>query len=534
MKKLKWCLLLFGILAAGALFLEQFHKKGEASKQEFKLAEVSKGAIQAVVTSTGELSPLNTVKVGSQVSGNIQELYVDFNSPVKKDQVIALIDPAIYAAQVAQAKAQLLMAEMQLQERQGDIEAAEAGVQSAEAHLTSSRATLKDAELSYNRLSTLGNTVAKADVDSAEAKRDNARGAVAMDHAGILAAKARWMQAAAQKKGVEALIAERRATLNLSEIKLRYCTIQSPINGVVISREVDVGQTVAATLQSPILFTIAEDLARMQVEVDVSESDVGQIQPGQAVRFTVDAFPEKTFKAHVREVRNVATNIQNVVTYTIVADVENDALLLRPGMTANVTIVVANVEDVLKVPNGALRFKPPGEVEETSSGKRTPITDRRIYKDTVSKVGLDTDQAEAFVKIIEQAGLKLKALSALPEGDKDMSEAWKTFYTEVFTNLYKILREDQHERFRDYVAELKEARKKKTLYKGRPAKVYLPGEGGRPMPVPITAGITDDDETQVVQGDLKEGDKVIVGLLFNADATSTQTQNIFSTMFKGK
>lgn len=239
MKILKWCVLFMGILAAAFLLLGQFYKKGEASKQEFKLAEVSKGTIQAVVTSTGELNPLNTVKVGSQVSCNITALYADFNSPVKRDQVIALIDPAIYAAQVAQAKAQVLMAEMQLQERQKDIEVAEAGVQSAEAHLISSRATLKDAELSFNRLSTLGTNVAKADIDSAEAKRDNARGAVAMDNAGILAAKARWMQATAQKKGTEALIAERRAVLNLAEIKLAYCTIQSPINGVVISREVD-------------------------------------------------------------------------------------------------------------------------------------------------------------------------------------------------------------------------------------------------------------------------------------------------------
>ena len=388
MKILKWCLFFIGILAVAVLLLTQFFRRDETSREQFKIARVSKGAIQAVVTSTGELNPLNTVKVGSQVSGNITALYADFNSPVKRDQVVALIDPAIYAAQVKQAKAQLMMAEVQLEEKQKDMEAAEAAVQSSEAHLASSRATLKDAELTYNRLSVLGSTVARADVDSAEAKRDNARAAVAMDHAGISMAKAHLSQASAQARGVKALISERQASLSLAETKFRYCTIQSPIDGVVISREVDVGQTVAATLQSPILFTIAEDLARMQVEVDVSESDVGQIQPGQAVRFTVDAFPEKTFKATVREVRNVATNIQNVVTYTIVADVENEALLLRPGMTANVTIVVADVEDVLKVPNGALRFKPTGTAEDSASGNRTAITDRRIYKDTVSRAGV--------------------------------------------------------------------------------------------------------------------------------------------------
>ena len=532
MKILKWFFILIVILASAAFLWGKFYRNGGASKQEFKLATVSKGAIQAIVTSTGQLNPLNTVKVGTQVSGNIKELYVDFNSPVKKDQVIALIDPAIYGAQVAQAKAQLLMARMQFEERQKDIEAAKANVKSAEAQLNSARATYRDAELKHNRLAILRDTVAKADLDSALAKRDNAMGAVDMTDAGILTAKAQLMRAVAQKKGVEALIAERQAALNLTEIKLQYCTIQSPINGVVISRDVDVGQTVAATLQSPVLFTIAEDLARMQVEVDVSEADVGQIQTGQDVLFTVDAFSEKKFSAKVREVRNVATNIQNVVTYKIIADVENDALLLRPGMTANVSIVVAKVDDVLKVPNGALRFKPPGEAEERKPEEKPAIRERPLYKNAVSKVGLDTVQSEALIKIIEQAGLKLKAVYALPEADRDVKLAWQTFYTQVFTNLYKILREDQYQKYRDYVSELREARKKRKLYNGRPAKLYIPGKDGRPNLLKITVGITDDDETQVIQGDLKEGDKVIVGLLFNDREKPEQADNIFSMFFK--
>ncbi|MCJ7687646.1 MAG: efflux RND transporter periplasmic adaptor subunit [Desulfobacteraceae bacterium] len=532
MKILKWFFILIVILAAAAFLWGKFYRNGEASKQAFKLATVTEGSIQAIVTSTGQLNPLNTVKVGSQVSGNIKELYVDFNSPVKKDQVIALIDPAIYGAQVAQAKAQLLMARMQFEERQEDIQAAEAGVKRAEAQLNSSRATFRDAKLRYNRLAMLKDTVAKSDVDSAQAIRDSAKGAVDMANAGILTAKAQLMRAAAQKKGVEALIAERQAALNLTEIKLQYCTIQSPINGVVISRDVDVGQTVAATLQSPVLFTIAEDLARMQVEVDVSEADVGQIKAGQDILFTVDAFPEKKFRAKVREVRNVATNIQNVVTYKVVADVENDALLLRPDMTANVSIVVAKVDHVLKVPNGALRFKPPGEAEERKPEKKPSIRERPLYKNAVSKVGLDTVQSEALIKIIEQAGLKLKAVYALPEADRDVKLSWKTFYTQVFTNLYKILREDQYQRYRDYISELREARKKRDRYKGRSAKLYIPDESGEPKRLNITAGITDDDETQIIQGDLKVGDKVIVGLLFNAGERPKQGNNPFSMFFK--
>jgi HlyD family secretion protein len=532
MKILKYSIVLIVILAAAALVFGKFYGKSESSRQEFKLAKVSRGDIQAIVTSTGRLSPLNTVKVGSQVSGNIKDLYADFNSIVKKDQVIALIDPAIYAAQVAQAKAQLLMARMQLQERQKDIEAARASVKSTEAQLVSSRAGFMDAELRYMRLAKLGDTISKSDLDSAQARRDNDKGAVDAAKAKILAAEAQLRSVIAQEKGVEAMIQERQAALDLAEIKHRYCTIESPINGVVISRDVDVGQTVAATLQSPVLFTIAEDLTRMQVEVDVSEADVGQIQAGQDVTFTVDAFQEKKFKAKVREVRNVATNIQNVVTYKIIADVDNEGLLLRPGMTANVNIVVARVKDVLKVPNGALRFKPPGEAGEASPAKRAPITERAFYKDTVKKVGLDAAQSEELVRIIEQAGKKLKAVYALPEEERDPKQAWQGFFTQVFTSLYKILREDQRGKFSVYVAELREARKNRGLFKERPAKVYVPDEGGRPRLINISAGVTNEDETQVVGGDLNDGDTVITGLLFNAGGKAKESQSFLTTLFK--
>ena len=532
MKILKYLIVLIVILAVAAWLWGKFYGKGEVSGKEFKLAKVSRGDIQAIVTSTGRLNPLNTVKVGTQVSGNIKEIYVDFNSLVKKDQVIALIDPAIYGAQVAQAKAQLLKARMQLLEKQKEIDAAEAGVKSAEAQLVSSRATLRDAELRYNRLLNLGNTVSRSDLDSAQARRDNDNGAVDVAKAKILTAEAQLRRVIAQKKGVEALIKERQAALDLVEIKHQYCTIKSPIDGVVISRDVDVGQTVAATLQSPVLFTIAEDLSRMQVEVDVSEADVGQIEAGQDVMFTVDAFQEKKFKATVREVRNVATNIQNVITYKIIADVHNEALLLRPGMTANVNIVVAKVKDVLKVPNGALRFKPPGEVGKAKPGKRPPIKERPFYKNTVKKVGLDAGQSEELVKIIKKAGQKLKAAYSLPEGERDVKQALQGFFTHVFTSLYKILREDQRGKFAAYVAEFKEGQKKRRRYKGRPARVYVPGEGGQPRVINITAGITNDDEIQVVEGDLKEGDGVIVGLLFNTNVKAKESRSVFTTLFK--
>jgi len=534
MKKLSiWTLVVVVLIGAAFLFFRYFNSS-ENPEQGYKTSPVERGQIQAIVTSTGTVNPLNTVKVGSQISGNIMEIYVDFNSVVKKDQVIARIDEAVYEAQLNQAKAQLLMAQMQLMERQKDIVAAQAGIESAMANLNSAKATLRETELQYNRIAKLRDniTVSQSQLDEVLARRDNARGAVEIAKAKVETSKAQLQRAQAQEKGVRALIAEREAALKLADVRLKYCTIKSPIDGEVIERAVDVGQTVAATLQSPVLFTIAENLARMQVEVDVSEADVGQIKPEQNVEFNVDAFPEKKFRAKVRQVRNFATEIQNVVTYKVIADVNNDSLLLRPGMTANVTIITAKVDDILKIPNAALRFKPPGEIKEAKSQKRPPTKETDFFKNTVKKVDLDSNQAKELVKFIDAAGIKLKAAYALPEEDRDLKQAWRGFFVQVFTNLYKILREDQHEKFRAYTAELKAAQKKRQMYKGRPAKVYILDKNGQHQILDITAGITNDSETQIIRGDLKEGDKVIVGLAFGSDGALKRPSNIISSIFR--
>ena len=428
-KKKTWVFLavLFVILAFGASF---FLNEEDVSGNAYRTATVKKGDIKAVVSSTGKLAPLNTVTIGSQVSGNIKALFADYNSVVRRNQVVALIDPAVYEGQVAQAKAQLLYARMQFHERQKETAAAKAGVENARANLFSTAAILKEAEINYTRLERLAGRkiVAGAELDSALARRDNARGGLRMAKAKVATAEAHLQMARAREQCAEAMIAEREAGLSLAEIKLGYCTIRSSIDGVVISRDVDVGQTVAATLQSPVLFTIAEDLTRMQVEVDVSEADVGRIRMGQAVEFSVDAFPDRIFKARVRQVRNAATSIQNVVTYKIIADVVNDSLLLRPGMTANVTVMVATVKGILTVPNSALRFKPPGNVKEAVSQKSPSIRDRPFFKRTVEAIALDPEQSEALVRIIQQAQEKIKAAYALPEGDRDMQQAWRGFF----------------------------------------------------------------------------------------------------------
>ena len=533
MKKFGIVFFIILILAVAGVLAFSFLGDREASKQEYRLASVEKGNVKAIVSSTGTLNPINTVKVGSQVSGTIKELYADFNSPVKKDEVIALIDPSFYEAQLGQARAQLLIAKAGLQESRKSITAARAGVESAEAQITSAQATLKEAELKYKRLSSLENgaIVAKSDLDTALAKRDNAQAAVEMAEAQLRSSKANLNRVLAQQKGAEALIEQRKASLNLAEIQLRYCTITSPISGVVIERHVDVGQTVAASLQSPTLFTIAEDLSSMQVEADVSEADVGQIASGQDVEFTVDAFPEQKFKAKVRQVRNSATSIQNVVTYKIIADVKNESHLLRPGMTANVNIITADVSDVLKAPNAAFRFKPPGEVKEPSSQRIPPVKERQSFKHTVEKLELDKDQAEEYAGIVEEADAKLRQVYSLPEGERDLQSAWRNYFTGIGRNLYQILKPEQYGLFSEYVQELRAMGEKRRQSKLRRAKVYVLDDAGQPEAVSVMAGISDDNQTQIVSEEIKEGDQVITGLIFNGKSKKKKS-NIFSSIMR--
>lgn len=298
---------------------------GKQSKSDYVTSPVTRGDIVARVTASGTLSALVTVQVGTQVSGRILELHADFNSRVKKGEVLAKLDP------------QLILA---------TIEQSSANERVASANVDKARATALQAERDLNRTKELAKKefVSQADLDTAQSAYD-----VAV--AGISAASASLAQA--------------RAALKQAKLNLDYTTIESPIDGTVISRAVDVGQTVQASMQAPVLFTIAQDLTRMQVDTSVAEADVGKLKEGNEAAFTVDAFPNKRFVGKVRQIRYAATVVSNVVTYDAVIDVDNPELLLRPGMTANVTFVTAEADDVLKIPNAALRFRlePAGKMD---------------------------------------------------------------------------------------------------------------------------------------------------------------------------
>lgn len=307
MKRL-WAIVV--LFVGAAVLLLVFRQCGQAGAANYQTATVTRGPITQAVTATGTLNPVVNVQVGSQVSGNVSKLFADFNSQVKAGQVVAQIDPAIFQATVTQAE--------------GDLASAQAALELAKA--SAGRTT----ELVRKQNSS------QADLDQAMATLHQA----------------------------EANVKIKQGALDKARADLEHCTITSPIDGVVISRSVDVGQTVAASLQAPVIFAIANDLTKMQIDSNVAEADVGVVTVDQAVDFTVDAFPSRTFHGKVVQVRNAPITVQNVVTYDTVIGVNNDDLKLKPGMTANVSIVIEHKDDVIKIANAALRYRPANATPE--------------------------------------------------------------------------------------------------------------------------------------------------------------------------
>jgi len=383
-------------------------------KLQFETSKVEKGKVVAKVTASGLLSAIVTVQVGSQVSGRIAALYADWNSPVKKGQLIAKIDPALYQASVDQARANLAAA-------QGNL--AKAKVQAVDAR----RQYARQKELAARKLN------AQADLDTAQANADAAD---------------------AQVAAVEGSVAQTRAALKSAEVNLAYTNIVSPTNGTVISRNVDVGQTVAASLQAPTIFVIAEDLAKMQVDTSVAEADVGRLKAGMPASFTVDAYPGEVFRGKVRQVRNAPQTVQNVVTYDAVIDVDNPDFKLKPGMTANVTFVYAEKDDVLKVPNAALRFRPPPAMLDDAKGGSGPSGPRPGATGAATGGGGGGGGG----------GLRAGASGGRPGEAPDRRTVW-------------------------------------TLV------------GDKPVPQKVKTGISDGSFTEVVEGELKVGDVVITDAL---------------------
>ena len=372
----KWAVAIGLVLILGVTVeLWRIHS---ASAIGYQTVLVERGVIQASVTATGTLNAVVDVQVGSQVSGNIKALYADFNTKVAKDQLVALIDPQVFQAQVDQAQAALgsahsavVTAEAQVAKATADHSATIANEKNVESMAAKNRASALNAQSQWQRQDSLfkAGLISGQDHDSAKATYDAYQAQVAADQAQIEAAKQAIESSQAQIRVVQSQLSSQQAqerqaqaVLDQNKINLAHTRITAPVNGTVIARRMDVGQTVAASFAAPTIFEIAQDLAKMQLDTSVDESDIGNINTGQAATFTVDAYPNRTFRGQVSDVRKAPITTQNVVTYDVVITVSNADLKLFPGMTANARILTTKLEDTLKVPNAVLRLHPTAAV----------------------------------------------------------------------------------------------------------------------------------------------------------------------------
>src|SRR5437763_10696081 len=505
-----------------------FYVQSRGQGQGYRLARVERGPLTAAVSATGNLNAVITVQVGSQVSGQIKALFVDFNSIVKKGQVVARIDPDIFEAKVNQAKADLDSAKAAVLNQQAQIERSRADVDNARAAHAEARAQTAKAQVAVvdtkrdlDRKTELfaRELIAKSDLDSSQAAYDSAVAQLDSARAHEQALASAIQSAIAQLRVAEAMLESARAqveqkdaALKQTQVDLDHTTISAPVDGVVVSRQVDVGQTVAASLQAPVLFTIAQDLTQMQVETSVDEADIGRINVDDRATFTVDAFPGETFVGSVTQIRKAAQIVQNVVTYTVVVAVPNPRGRLLPGMTANVKLVVAQKPSALKVPNAALRFRPagvdvaaPGPPGGGEAAGAAPPSSEQIRDRLVKELTLSEDQQQKLEPILSDSRQQLAALQGLPEPDR-RAKAQK-IREAARVRIRAILTDEQSVRYDEMAGALGG--------EGRPGvagRAWVVSPDGKPVQVSLTLGLSDGAATEVLRGELREGQEVIVGL----------------------
>ena len=488
---------------------------GQASAAQYLTAKVERGNLRNTVTATGTLQAVTTVQVGSQASGTISALYADYNSVVKKGQVIAQLDPAVSKAQVDQARANLQQAQASLQQARAAVINSRAGVSDAQAKAQAASSTAQnnqagvagaranlavlkaqqDDALSYlkQQESLLKSgvvpqrdyDVAQTAYQTAQAKYDQASAqlnqailseqmaagsGIAQSQAQVQQSQAQVQQSQAQVQAAEAQVQQAAAALQLAEVNLAHTTISSPIDGIVVSRDVNVGQTVAASLSAPTLFTIANDLTKMQVIANIDQADIGLVENAKSVKFTVDAFPGKDFDGKIEQMRLNPQNVQNVVTYNVVIDVDNPEQKLKPGMTANLTITIDERNNVLKVPNAALRFMPQdASTQRSGSGNSNGQGGRQLSGNATS----GSDQSG-------RSGSGGESRFAPPTA---------------------------------------------PVLAGQTRLVWVLGSDGKPQNRRIKVGLTDGVSTEVVEGNLQEGEMVVTGQTLSSASKANTNQS---------
>jgi HlyD family secretion protein len=482
--------------AAGFTGYRLYAANGEQAK--YKLVKVEQGPLTAAVAAAGTLNPVSTVQVGSQISGQIKEILVDFNSPVKAGQLVARIDPETYQYKLLQAAA--------------DLEATRSSVGVQRAQQLQAQVNLAEAQRDFDRKSMLveKNFISPADRDKAKTTLDAARAQVQL--------------AEAQVKNSESVVRQREAQVAQARVDLGRTEIRSPVDGVVVKRSVEPGQTVAASLQAPELFIIARNLSDMQVETSIDEADVGRLRIGQTATFTVDAFPNRGFQGEVRQVRKAATVVSNVVTYTVIVSAANPDLTLLPGMTANVRIATAQKESVLKVANAALRYKPANAGPDTTKPtKPTTAGGGQMKERLVKELGLDADQQTRLEGIFTAMREKFSGARDLPDAER--SKAMERNRAEQREKISAILKPEQKKRYDEISAESQSARAGGAG--GGSGRIWIIGADDQPKALAVRLGITDGTATEIVADEVKEGMEVIVGTVTAAKPATTGGPRMF-------
>ncbi|TAK66882.1 MAG: HlyD family efflux transporter periplasmic adaptor subunit [Betaproteobacteria bacterium] len=500
---------LLWIIAAATLAAATFgayrYTSGKGDEPAYRFGKVERGPITAAVAATGTLNPVKSVLVGSQVSGQIKELFVDFNSVVKQDQVIARIDPESFELRVRQAMADL-------EATRATVLTQMAGVGAQRAEVSRSEVNLADVKRDYERKQML---VEKGFVSTAD--RDKSLAVYNGAQEQLKTARAQLAVAEAQAKNAQAVVKQRESQLAQARVDLDRTIIRAPVDGVVIKRSVDAGQTVAASLQAPELFQIAQNLREMQVEASIDEADVGRTKVDQSATFTVDSFPGRTFSGKVMQVRKAALVVQNVVTYIVVISAANPDLQLLPGMTANVRITTDQRDNVLRLPNAALRFRPAGFSETGAPGATggdAPAaaaaaggnTGQQLRARLVSALDLDAEQQAKLEPIFADLRQKLGGVRELPEADR--AKAGERARIEMRARIMEILRPEQKRKYEEIVAESTGRASGASTGRGR---VFVADAGGTLRAVNVRTGLSDGSMTEIATGELKEGDQVVIG-----------------------
>lgn len=528
-------LVVVGMAAAGYYYIPEW--VSSPSEPVYRVAKADRGPIVATVSASGTINPITTVIVSSQLSGQVVEILADYNSEVKAGQVVARLNSDQIRARLdaaradlAQVRANRLVQEALIERVRADTEKAKAAQTDVESQVSRNEALLADAERAFQRQTELQGRgfTAQAALDTARATRDAQQATLNSSRAQVNSAKAQLIGLAADLRvaqsnlsAVTAQVAQREATVRQIEVDLRNTEISSPVSGVVIQRNVELGQTVAASLQAPTLFLIADDLRHMEISANIDETDVGRVRQGQRATFTVNAYPGRTFDGTVKQVRLGSQTVQNVVIYTAIISVENPRMALLPGMTANLRIETERREDVVRIPNAALRWRP-AEVSIAAQGAEQgrPMADAgagaqgqggataralaAMAAAIKSDIELKPEQAKEIVAAFSDArGAFGKMQGADPATRRDQA---RSIRAELEQRISAVLDADQKTQFEDIrrrVAENREAA-------GQTGRAFVLAANGQPEGATLRLGATDGGVTEVISG-LEAGREVIVG-----------------------